>query len=224
MSEENQNQEQENEEVKTFTQEQVNEMIEEKTSGLKSKVDELLGETKEAKRLAKEREAAEQTAKDEAARKNGDLETIENSWNSKLKTREAELMAEIEQRDKLLLGSKTQASLTELSADFLDPEIGKRLLQNSVDTRLVDGQTRTFYKDGDFETDNISAFKDYLGAQTSFQSLLKGVNMQGGGATEGKGSSGAGIPKTLKECYTNGKIDPAKERAFYEWQEKQLSQ
>ena len=109
-------------ELKTYTQEEVNNLIEESTTGLKSKVDELLGETKEAKRLAKEREQAEQEALDNAARKSGDLETIDKSWEAKFNTRESELNEQIAQRDKLLLGSKTQSSLTDLSADFRNPE------------------------------------------------------------------------------------------------------
>jgi len=41
---------------KTYTQEEVQRMIEEQTSGLKNKVDELLGEKKSASQRAKELE------------------------------------------------------------------------------------------------------------------------------------------------------------------------
>jgi len=197
-------------ELKTYTQEEVNNLIAESTTGLKSKVDELLGETKEAKRLAKEREQAEQEALDNAARKSGDLETIDKSWEAKFNTRESELNEQIAQRDKLLLGSKTQSSLTDLSADFRNPEIGKRLLANSVDTRLVDGQTRTFYKDGAFETDDISAFKSHLSAQPLFQSLLKGIDLQGGGAAEKKNGGAVNTKLNRTQLAQLANNDPAK--------------
>tara|TARA_R110002049_G_scaffold160302_1_gene325384 strand:- start:361 stop:1002 length:642 start_codon:yes stop_codon:yes gene_type:complete len=193
-------------ELKTYTQAEVDAL----TMGLKSKNDELLGEKKEANRIAKEHAQAEQATREELAYKDGDLETIRKSSEERYNTRESELLEQLSQRDKLLLGSKTQSSLTDLSADFSNPEIGKRLLANSVDTRLVDGQTVTFYKDGAFETDDISAFKSHLSAQPLFQSLLKGIDLQGGGAAEKKNGGAVNTKLNRTQLAQLANTDPAK--------------
>ena len=56
--------------VKTYTQEEVDNL----TSGLKSKNDELLGEKKEATRLAGERAESKRLAEEESARSTGKIQ------------------------------------------------------------------------------------------------------------------------------------------------------
>lgn len=69
----------------------------EDVSGLKAKVDELLGEKKLAEKKAREAEELARTEREEAARKSGNVEELEKSWSEKYNRREAELNGMLEQ-------------------------------------------------------------------------------------------------------------------------------
>lgn len=68
----------------------------EDVSGLKAKVDELLGEKKAAEKKAREAEDAARLEREEAARKSGNVEELERSWTEKFTRREAELNGTLE--------------------------------------------------------------------------------------------------------------------------------
>ena len=69
----------------------------EDVTGLKAKVDELLGEKKLAEKKAREAEELARTEREEAARKSGNVEELEKSWSEKFNRREAELNGLLEQ-------------------------------------------------------------------------------------------------------------------------------
>ena len=64
----------------------------EDVTGLKAKIDELLGEKKTEAEKRKQAEDVARKAAEEAARKNGDVEALEKSWQEKLSKREQELL------------------------------------------------------------------------------------------------------------------------------------
>ena len=69
----------------------------EDVSGLKAKVDELLGEKKAAEKKAREAEETARLEREELARKSGNVEELERSWSEKYNRREAELNGTLEQ-------------------------------------------------------------------------------------------------------------------------------
>eukprot|EP01133_Synstelium_polycarpum_P006211 gene6211-7195_t len=69
----------------------------EDVTGLKSKVEELLGEKKAAEKARKDAEEQARLEREEAARKSGNVEELEKSWSEKYNRREAELNGMLEQ-------------------------------------------------------------------------------------------------------------------------------
>ena len=90
MSEENTDLPKDKPATTTYTQEQVDAMIAEQVGGLKTKVDQLLGEKKGAQE--KERIAQEEARikAEELARKSGDAEALEKSLSERFSVKELE--------------------------------------------------------------------------------------------------------------------------------------
>ncbi|PKE30967.1 hypothetical protein CWS43_09810 [Rahnella sp. AA] len=122
--------------------------------GLQRKNEELL---KEKAKWREDREAAEKLAKEkddqakelaaEQARKKGDIETLEKSWQEKLTVREKELLSQIEERDSrlttLLVDNVAQSLATKLAGDsaaVIMPHIKSRLLVEDGKTRIIDAE------------------------------------------------------------------------------------
>lgn len=158
----------------------------EDVSGLKAKLDELLGEKKEAKRKADEAAA-------EAARKNGDLEAIENSWKEKYTNRENELNEQLKAHQQRIYGLTVGQQATELasklavtgSASVLLPHIQNRItLDENNNIRVLDMQGKPSAMTIDelaIEFRNNPAFKPLIAANPS----------SGGGASSGSFGGGA---------------------------------
>ena len=158
----------------------------EDVSGLKAKLDELLGEKKEAKRKADEAAA-------EAARKNGDLEAIENSWKEKYANRENELNEQLKAHQQRIYGLTVGQQATELasklavtgSASVLLPHIQNRItLDENNSIRVLDMQGKPSAMTIDelaIEFRNNPAFKPLIAANPS----------SGGGASSGSFGGGA---------------------------------
>ena len=66
----------------------------EDVSGLKANYARLMDEKKEQQRLAREAQAEKDRLAEEAARKTGDIATLEASWQAKFQEREEQLLAE----------------------------------------------------------------------------------------------------------------------------------
>jgi hypothetical protein len=181
--------------TKTFTQADVDAMIATATTGLRSKVDELLGETKTAKA---EREKAKAAA-EEAARKSGDVQAIEASWQGKFTARETELTGALSQREamiqQLTAGAAAKDIANELaipgSARLIEAEVLKRL---GVEVR--DGEVRITVKDqaGKPSALTVAELKAELAKDPALQPILVGTKGSGGGAA---GQSGGATGKTI---------------------------
>ena len=213
MSEENTDLPKDEPELKTFTQEQVDSMIAEQVSGLKTKVDQLLGEKKGAQE--KERIAQEEARikAEELARKSGDAEALEKSLSERFSVKELEYQEKLAQRDALLLGERKNADTNELLSLFTQEgrAIGKQLLGSMLEASYnEDGKPITSLKgfDGSVVTTQLDAMKEHLKTNETFKSLLVGTQMDGGGATGNTGNRGAGgVPKTLEECKGDRKLE-----------------
>ena len=172
----------------------------EDVSGLKAKVDELLGEKKLAEKKAREAEEAARLEREEAARKSGNVEELEKSWSEKYTRREAELNGMLEQergtlstqiRD-LTVGRTATDIASALaipgSAKALLPHIERRL---SVEQR--DGKPVVVVLDqqGKLSAATLDELKAEFANDTAFAPLIAGSKASGGGAAGAGGGGGA---------------------------------
>ncbi|NNA69493.1 hypothetical protein [Pseudomonas gessardii] len=173
----------------------------EDVSGLKSKVEELLGEKKLAEKKAREAEEAARLEREELARKSGNVEELEKSWSEKYNRREAELNGLLEQergtlstqiRD-LTVGRTATDIATTLaipgSAKALLPHIERRL---SVEQR--DGKPTVVVLDqaGKLSATTLDELKSEFMNDPAFGPLIAGSKASGGGAGgAGKGGGAA---------------------------------
>jgi hypothetical protein len=172
----------------------------EDVSGLKAKVDELLGEKKLAEKKAREAEELARTEREEAARKSGNVEELEKSWSEKYTRREAELNGMLEQergtlstqiRD-LTVGRTATDIASALaipgSAKALLPHIERRL---SVEQR--DGKPVVVVLDqqGKLSAATLDELKAEFANDTAFAPLIAGSKASGGGAAGAGGGGGA---------------------------------
>jgi hypothetical protein len=172
----------------------------EDVTGLKAKVDELLGEKKLAEKKAREAEERARTEREEAARKSGNVEELEKSWSEKYNRREAELNGMLEQergtlstqiRD-LTVGRTATDIASALaipgSAKALLPHIERRL---SVEQR--DGKPVVVVLDqqGKLSAATLDELKAEFANDTAFAPLIAGSKASGGGAAGAGGGGGA---------------------------------
>lgn len=172
----------------------------EDVSGLKSKVEELLGEKKAAEKARKDAEEQARVEREEAARKSGNVEELEKSWSEKYNRREAELNGMLEQergtlstqiRD-LTVGRTATDIASALaipgSAKALLPHIERRL---SVEQR--DGKPVVVVLDqqGKLSAATLDELKAEFANDTAFAPLIAGSKASGGGAAGAGGGGGA---------------------------------
>jgi len=172
----------------------------EDVSGLKAKVDELLGEKKAAEKARKDAEEQARLEREEAARKSGNVEELERSWSEKYNRREAELNGMLEQergalstqiRD-LTVGRTATDIASALaipgSAKALLPHIERRL---SVEQR--DGKPVVVVLDqqGKLSAATLEELKAEFANDTAFAPLIAGSKASGGGAAGAGGGGGA---------------------------------
>ena len=170
----------------------------EDVSGLKAKVDELLGEKKAAEKARKDAEDQARLEREEAARKSGNVEELERSWTEKYNRREAELNGMLEQergtlstqiRD-LTVGRTATDIASALaipgSAKALLPHIERRL---SVEQR--DGKPVVVVLDqqGKLSAATLDELKAEFANDVAFAPLIAGSKASGGGAN-GAGNGG----------------------------------
>ena len=172
----------------------------EDVTGLKAKVDELLGEKKAAEKARKDAEEQARLEREEAARKSGNVEELEKSWSEKYNRREAELNGMLEQergtlstqiRD-LTVGRTATDIASALaipgSAKALLPHIERRL---SVEQR--DGKPVVVVLDqqGKLSAATLDELKEEFANDTAFAPLIAGSKASGGGAAGAGGGGGA---------------------------------
>ncbi|VVO68320.1 hypothetical protein PS865_01185 [Pseudomonas fluorescens] len=182
----------------------------EDVSGLKAKVDELLGEKKLAEKKAREAEEAARLEREEAARKSGNVEELERSWSEKYNRRDAELNGMLEQERQTLSGQIRDLTVGRTATDIasalavqgsakaLLPHIERRL---SVEQR--DGKPVVVVLDaqGKLSAATLDELKAEIANDAAFAPLIAGSKASGGGA--GGAGGGGGAPK--------GKIGGTKE-------------
>ena len=162
---------------------------------LKAKNDELLTETKAAKAAKREAEERAKAEAEELARKSGNIEALEKSWQEKLAKAQADAQRTID----ALQGSITTMTVDNVavrlaneiavpgSADILIPHIKARLAAEQRD-----GQFVTVVRDaqGKPSAASLDDLKTEFTTSPAFAPVIVGSKASGGGA--GGGSKGGG--------------------------------
>ena len=191
----------------------------EDVSGLKANYARLMDEKKEQQRLAREAQAEKDRLAEEAARKTGDIATLEASWQAKFEAREAQLLAEAKSHQdkvlKLTVGSEAQKLAQKLavqgSSDVLLPHIKHRLYLKD------DGSVGVLDLQGGLSAATIEDLEKEFRTNAAFKPLLAADCGSGGGATGGFG--GGAVKK--REDYTEQEMremldrEPAKFKQIF---------
>ncbi|MBJ2270746.1 hypothetical protein JFT60_25545 [Pseudomonas sp. MF6772] len=172
----------------------------EDVSGLKAKVDELLGEKKAAEKARKDAEEQARLEREEAARKSGNVEELEKSWSEKYNRREAELNGMLEQERGTLSGQIRDLTVgrtaTDIASALAIPGSAKALLPH-IERRLSveqrDGKPVVVVLDqqGKLSAATLDELKAEFANDTAFAPLIAGSKASGGGAAGAGGGGGA---------------------------------
>ena len=161
--------------------------LEEETTGLKSKVDELLAEKK---KVQAEREAAREQAKLEAEEK----AIAENNYKELFESQKEEsnaLRQTIERMNADMQKQKINEQAVKLAATLTKDTGRAQLLQKEFSQRLalVDGELRVTDPSGQL---TVSSLEDLVSSiKTDYPFLVDGIQASGGGAVKAQGGAEA---------------------------------
>lgn len=161
--------------------------------GLRKKVDELLAEKKAEQQKRKE---AEEQAALEHARKKGDIDALEKSWQEKLTKREAELLEQSKALEsqvyQLTVGQTASTLANELAvsgcSSVLLPHITGRLQVETVDGQV---KVRVLDAQGKPSAATIDDLKKEFRDNPAFKPLIAASHASGGGANGANPGGGA---------------------------------
>jgi len=168
-------------------QSQLQARLQEETTGLKSKVDELLGEKK---RVQQEREEAREQARLEAEEK----AKAENNYKQLFESRSEEnnqLRAQIDRMNAEAQQQKINEQAVKLAAQLTKDTGRAQLLQKEFSQRLslVDGELRVTDPSGQL---TVSSLDDLVNSiKTDYPFLVDGIQASGGGAVKAQGGAEA---------------------------------
>lgn len=205
MSEENQETGAPNTEVKSYSEEDVKAMLEKETAGLKSKVDELLGEKKTVQ--SKAAEAAEKAEQERIARAKEaqDFKSLYESSEAKRQEIENDysgfknsIRTEKRNHEAYKLASEmAEGTNIELLSEF----IARRIDMGD------DGKLQVLSADGSPTVQTIKDLKKEFETSGRFDALLKGSGSIGGGATGSKASRAGASGKDLSKMTRTEKVE-----------------
>ncbi len=171
-------------EVEAFTADEVKAQIEKETGGLKSKLEELLGETKTAKQKARELEEAQAAEAEARAKEKGEFkELYEREQKAK-----AELAEKYEGFAKRIQQKEVESASLMMAAELTRDTKRAELLKKEI------GQFARYTDDGvKFEMGGVEvdSAKIMTHLKESYPFLIDGSGASGGGAPGGKIGGGA---------------------------------
>lgn len=155
---------------------------------LKQHNEKLIGEKRQRDEAARQAQAERERIEQEAAKKNGDYEALEKSYQEKLQARENELNELYKQRDAQSINGESQR----LASQLADTPTNQRLLQRFIKDRLsvVDGQVKVVDEQGQPSASTIDDLANEFRSSGIYDSLLTGTKGSGTGGN-GTGSKGA---------------------------------
>lgn len=190
-------------EVKSYSESDVQRMIEEQTSGLKSKVDELLGEKKTVSQKAKEAEEKLRLEAEQRAKEQNDYKSLFESSQTKAQ----EYEQRYQELNKSILQEKTNSEAMKVASELADGN-NATLLSEFVKRRIgyVDGKVIVNDNDGNPTVSTIDDLKKEFIKSGMYDSLLRQTKSNGGGANGG-GGSGANTSGDLSKMNRQEQIE-----------------
>jgi len=185
-----------------------------------SKIQELLSEKKGLAAKAKEAEALAVAEAKELAKKNGDTDALEQSWQTKFDTTvnglKEEYQPKITQLESLLHNATVTSKATQMASELAVQGSARALLphiQSRLQMEIRDGKAVTVVTDADGKPSalTVEELKNEFIGDPAFAPLIVGSKAAGGGANGSDG--GAGSTKTLKRADFNAK-SPTERMAF----------
>jgi len=186
---------------------------------LAAKNDELLTETKKAKEAKRLEVEAKEQAKQDAAIKNGDVESLQKA------------LQEQQERYNNLEGSiaqeKEQGSISKfieavLSEHVTSDKAARMYIENELKGKVgyKDGQVMPVNDEGALTGATLNELVNAVVSDPSNKPYMLASNASGGGAAGGNNTGGGavGVPKSLAEC----KGDAEKERQYFQNQRTQM--
>lgn len=165
-------------------------------SGLKSKVEELLSEKKASETKAKEAEAAQKAAQaaveDERARKAGDIESLESSWQKRFDEQQAMIDGQ---------AAKTAEGAVRSTAMGIAAKLAEGANQQNLEVfirerlRFEDDQVKVTDESGNLTISTLDQLTEEFRANDRFASMVTGSKANGGGAATQLSNNG-GADKT----------------------------
>lgn len=168
----------------------------EDVSGLKAKNDELLAELRTNKTKAREAEEAARLAAEDLARKGGDVDALDRSWNEKhtkaLGEKDASLAGLQSQVHALTVGAAAARLAGELAVQG-SASVLQKLIEPSLSFEMRDGKPVVVVLDADRRPTALTEeeFKAQLFNDAAMAPLIAASRASGGGATGGKGGGAA---------------------------------
>ena len=155
---------------------------------LKQHNEKLIGEKRQRDEAARQAQAERERIEQEAAKKNGDYEALEKSYQEKLQARENELNELYKQRDAQSINGESQR----LASQLADTPTNQRLLQRFIKDRLsvVDGQVKVVDEQGQPSASTIDDLAHEFRTSGIYDSLLTGTR---GSGTGGNGTGAPGV-------------------------------
>lgn len=169
----------------------------EDNKGLKKKLDELLGETKTAKRKAKEETLrAEGLVRDKAV-KEGDFEQLLKSSEEKNRF----LSEELSKIEDARVSEKTKNAALKIASSLADGH-NAELLSEFVSRRIKysDGEIRVLDEKGNLTVSSLDDLKADFLSSDKFRSLVRGNKSSGGGAA-GSGGGAPGVKSISRPAF-----------------------
>lgn len=177
------------EEIKTTLAERVSATLQakldEETKGLKSKVDELLGEKKAAQKARQDAEAAAKAKAEEKAKAENDYKQLFESQKQEADS----LRQTIEKMNSDITREKITGQAAKIASGLTKDTGRAQLLQQQISQRLmlVDGELRVTDENGQL---TVSTLDDLTASiKTAYPFLIDGNQSSGGSATRSQGSA-----------------------------------
>jgi len=173
----------------------------EDVAGLKQKLNELMDERKEEKRRRQEAEEAAKRAAEEHARKTGDVDALQKSWEEKytkaLTDKDQTVLSLQAQIQKLTVGA-TAASLAGELAVQGSSGVLERLIAPRLSMEIRDGKPTVVVLDSEGRPSamTVAEYKAEITNDPALAPLIAGSRATGGGAG---GSKSGGAAKALNQ-------------------------
>lgn len=187
-------------EVKQFSKAEMEAFVEEQTAGLKSKIDELLGEKKSSQKKQREAEEQARIEREAKAKQENDYESLFKSsqekteeWKSKFDELQGSVRKEKRQNAAMKLASEL--------ADGANAELLSTFIAQRID---IDegGKQVILSAEGSPTVSTLDDLKKEIRSSGKYDSLLSGSKASGASVNKspaGRASGGADLTKMTKE-------------------------